>query len=544
MSAGAQDAVVGAALLAPLGLVALVLLPGHRPAPLVAALILRHRAVSVIFVALIALSIALGTGLLAQERAIRTATARAADPFDIVVAAPGSELTVLFATVFLQASDMELIGGEVLQDLAADDRVALAAPLGFGDSVDGAPIVGTTADLVRHLSGDGLEGRIWQSPFEAIAGSAVAAAIGSHLEPAHGVGEIAAEDAHDGAQFTLVGRMAPTGTPWDRAILVPIEAVWQVHGFADGHRETGRLGPPFVPDLMPGVPAIVVAAKSLGGAYSLRAAFTRDGETMAFFPGTVLAQLHGVMGDVRGAMSAMAMVSQGLVAGSVLCGLAIVARLFRRQLALLAALGAPGRFVVAVMWLHAMTHLLAGAAIGLLLGQLAAGSLSAFVSRSTGLELAADLGVAELLAVAAFLGLASLAALLPAAISPPVTPPTRCARRAGRSGLPPTQARAASRRSWRLPATATPASHLSCPPRDAKRRTPAGPRGEISGWRGAPPRGTRRDRSTPRPGAGPNPARASPEAAQRGAAIGGRARRTPPHRIRRLPSPRAPSRPS
>ena len=418
LPAAAQDLLTATMLLAPLAAVALVLVPGHRPWPLVRALARRYWGVSAVFVALIAVSIALGTGLLAQERAMRRATTRAADPFDLVIAAPGSELTVLFATVFLQASDMGLVRGAVMEELASDERVAFAAPVAFGDSVGDAPIIGTTADLVTHLAGDGLDGRMWQAPFEAVIGSAVDAGLGDHLEPAHGHGLAADAEAHGGTELKVVGRMAPTGTPWDGAVIVPVEAVWRIHGLADGHELPGQLGPPFVPELVPGVPAIVVSAASLPAAYSLRSAYTRDSETMAFFPGAVLAQLHRVMGDVREAMSVMAVVSQVLVAGAVLCGLAIMARLFRRQLALLAALGAPARFVISVLWLHAVAHLVAGAALGLLLGQLTTALISAAVSRRTGLDLAAELGGAELLAVAGFLGLSSLVALLPALAAP------------------------------------------------------------------------------------------------------------------------------
>jgi putative ABC transport system permease protein len=418
LPAWAQDALTGLAMIVPLMVVGLALVPRHNPWPLVAALIRRYWGVSAVFVALVAVSIAIGSGILAQERAIRAATARAADPFDLVVAAPGSELTVLFAAVFLQPSDMGLVGGDTLEELASDERVALAAPVAFGDSVGDAPIVGTTSELVTHLGGGTLDGRLWETPFEAVVGSTVEAALGGELAPAHGHGDAADEEAHGEAHLTVVGRLPPTGTPWDNAVLIPVEGVWQIHGLADGHEERGRLGPPFAPDLVPGVPAIVVKAESLGGAYSLRAAFTRDGETMAFFPGTVLAQLHGVMGDVREAMSIMALVSQALVAGGVICGLVIVARLFRRQLALLAALGAPARFVVSVMWLHAMAHLVVGAVFGLLLGRVATSALSALASTRTGLELRAELGVGELLAVAGFLGLASLFALLAAVAAP------------------------------------------------------------------------------------------------------------------------------
>lgn len=417
LSAGLQDALLAAGALAVPALIALAVLPGHRPWPLVRALVRRHWGVSAVFVALIAGSVALGTGLLAQERAIRAATARAADPFDLIIAAPGSELTVLFASVFLQPSDMALVGGDVLDELSSDERVAFAAPIAFGDSVGDAPIVGTTAALVERLGGVA-EGRIWVQTMEAVVGSAVAARLGDHLEPAHGHGDAADAEAHGEVELTVVGRMAATGTPWDRAVVVPVEAVWQVHGLADGHREAGRLGPPFDPELVPGMPAVVVTAEGLGAAYSLRTAYTRDGATMAFFPGAVLAQLHRVMGDVRAAMSVMAVVSQVLVAGGVLCGLAIVARLFRRQLALLAALGAPERFVVAVMWLYSVAHLVAGAVLGLALGQVATAALSEVVSRRTGLDLTAQPGAGELVVVAGFLGLASLVALLPALAAP------------------------------------------------------------------------------------------------------------------------------
>ena len=415
LSPAMQDSLTAFGLVSPAILIAAVLLPGHAPGPLALALARRHWAVTAIFVALIAVSVALGTGLLAQERAIRAATARAADPFDIIVAAPGSELTVLFATVFLRPSDMGLVGGTVLNDLAHDERVSFVAPVGFGDSVGDAPIVGTTVDLVKHLAKRAeMEGRVWTAPFEAIVGSALDAQIGDNLQPAHGLGAAAEAHAHEGSYFQVVGRMPRTGSPWDRAVIVPIEALWQVHGLADGHREAGPIGPPYVPDLFPGAPAIVVGTEGLSAAYSLRSDFDRQGETMAFFPGAVLAQLYGVMGDVRGAMSVMANVTQLLVAAGALSGLAIVARLFRRQLALLSALGASRRFITAVIWVHALAHLVIGAILGVLLGFAATAVLSGVVAGRTNLAIRAQLGTAEILTVCAFLGLSAVAALIPA----------------------------------------------------------------------------------------------------------------------------------
>ena len=54
-----------------------------------------------LFVPLIGISTGMGIGLLTQERGLSRGTAQAADKFDVIVATPGSELTALFASVFL-----------------------------------------------------------------------------------------------------------------------------------------------------------------------------------------------------------------------------------------------------------------------------------------------------------------------------------------------------------------------------------------------------------------------------------------------------------
>jgi putative ABC transport system permease protein len=234
--------------------------------------------------------------------------------------------------------------------------------------------------------------------------------------PEHGIGDAAMGGVHADAA-TVVGRMAPTGTPWDRSILVPAEFVWVTHGLPDGHpRGQPGLGPPFDPERFPGTPAIIVRADALWANYALRSEFTREAETMAFFPGAVLAELYRIMGDVRQAMSLMAVVTQGLVAASVLLGLFILTRLFRRQVALLRALGAPARFVFAVVWSYGTVLVAAGAALGLGLGWVAAGVLSRVVTARTDVLVEASLGWTELHLVAGFFAAVSLLALLPAFI--------------------------------------------------------------------------------------------------------------------------------
>lgn len=411
-----QDAFILASLCLPGLLLGILVLRGYRPWGLVRALLWRHRGTNLLFIALMGLSVGLGTALIAQERGIRAGLAQAADKFDLIVAAPGSRIDMLLATVYLQPVDAPLLDGHLLAELSAEPQVALAAPIAYGDSYRGHPVIGSTAAFVAHLTDGLVEGRLFETTTEAIAGARVPLEIGRSFTPAHGHGPASGDDDHHDTRLEIVGRMPMTGSPWDRAIIVAVESVWEVHGLGRGHppEQSGRLGPPYDPGYFPGTPAILVRAEALWANYALASKYTRP-DTMAFFPGTVLAELFSHVGNVRQAMSMMATLSQVLVAAGVLAGLVVLARLFARRFALLRALGAPRRFVFAVMWGYTATLILAGAALGLLCGYLAASVISQVITRRTDILVAASLGWPELHLVVAFLSLTLWLALLPAA---------------------------------------------------------------------------------------------------------------------------------
>lgn len=410
-----QDILVTLALLLPIVLIGLIVLWRLNPVPLTAAMLWRYRWSNLLFVLLIAISVGIGVGLISQERALRAGTAQAADKFDLIVAAPGSEMTMMLAAVYLQPSDVPLLDGEIYNEIDNHENVDLAAPIAFGDSYRGMPVVGTTEQFVAHLTEGLAEGRMFESHYEAVSGARATAPIGHRFEPAHGHGAAAETGAHVGVEYEVVGRMPPTGSPWDRAILVPVESVWEVHGLAGGHapERVGQIGPPFDAEYFPGTPAILVRAEALWANYSLRSEFTRS-DTMAFFPGAILAQLHALMGDVRQIMSVMAILTQVLVAASVLSGLVILMRLFARRLALLRALGAPDRYVFAIVWSYAGTLIAAGALLGLALGYFAARWISRIITERTDVLVQASIGWPEVHLVAAFVCATLLLALLPA----------------------------------------------------------------------------------------------------------------------------------
>jgi putative ABC transport system permease protein len=105
---------------------------------------------------------------------------------------------------------------------------------------------------------------------------------------------------HTEFSYQVVGRLMPTGTAWDRAIIVPIEAVWEVHGL---HAKENP----------PGVPAILIKPKTIADACKLRGEYRSD-QTVAVFPGEVLTALYATLGDARQVMSIIALAAQALVA--------------------------------------------------------------------------------------------------------------------------------------------------------------------------------------------------------------------------------------
>jgi putative ABC transport system permease protein len=426
-----------------------------NPLPLVLAE-LRHNRASVVAVAvLIALAVSLGVAVSAQERALRRSSAAAAEAFDIVVGMPGSQTQLVLTAVYLQPAALDLVPGKVLQRLQETPGVGYAAPIAFGDYLGSSPIVGSTAALLT-LGGTRplVEGKAFEKVHEAVIGSRVAARLGDVFEPAHGEPRAAAggeAHVHHGFKYTVVGRLPATGTPWDNAIIVPVEAVWLVHALPSGHssgtsgaraKPTGEasllreaaastgaaadhddddessttIGPPWLEAEAPGVPAIAVKATSVGDAYRLRAELRRGGTT-AVFPAEVLLDLYSTMSDARDVLAIISIAAQALVIAAVLLAVFAVLAARRQQLAVLRALGASRSFVFGLVWCQVMMMIAFGALIGLAMGWFGAQVISRIVEARTGLALAAMIARPELVMVLVLMLVGALLAVVPGIIS-------------------------------------------------------------------------------------------------------------------------------
>jgi putative ABC transport system permease protein len=214
--------------------------------------------------------------------------------------------------------------------------------------------------------------------------------------------------------LTVVGRMKPTGSPWDRAITIPVELVWQVHALPDGHAAGSEaVGPPFDPERTPGIPAAVVHPDTIASAYRLRSAYTTS-ESMAFFPAEALRSLYAVMGDVRRLMSLLALVTQALVLLAIMASVLILFRLLLPQFVTLRALGAPRRYVFSVAWGFTAILVLAGTLVGVVGGYGLSFGVSRWLGYETGIALTPNLGWPEISLAASVLVIGWLLALLPA----------------------------------------------------------------------------------------------------------------------------------
>ena len=395
-----------------------------NPLPLVLADLRRHASGAIAIGFLVAITVAVAVTVAIVERALRTGSAAAARDADLVIGAAGSPTQLMLSAVFLDTSALPLTRPETLGKILSDPRVAWASPVGFGDRWRTYPIIGVAPALLtlggrRPLA----EGQLFREVEEAVVGASVPVPLGTVLVPQHGVhhspvendgGEDHGHDAHAGEQFRVVGRLPPSGTAWDRAILVPIEAVWQIHGFGTGHAEgETQIGPPWA-EARAGVPAIIVKPRGVADAYALRAQW-RSGETTAVFPAEILIDLYGILGNIRMLLSAMSLAMQGLVIAAVM--LAVMATLAgrRRLIAVLRAIGSPRRFIFAAVWLELAVVLTLASLAGWGFGIGGATLLCAAAAGAAGFALPVVLSVWDgvLVALVVVMGLvaAALAAL-------------------------------------------------------------------------------------------------------------------------------------
>jgi putative ABC transport system permease protein len=202
-----------------------------------------------------ALGVALVIAVLVIYGVLRTQFMQGAQGYHLIVGAKGGKLQLVLNTVYHLSQPIENIPYSFYKEFT-DGRFAsathLAIPYCLGDSyVSGDEtfrVVGTTSEMFDKVeygrTSDGTpktyqfqQGRNFEGDhyFEAVIGSVAAhqtgLTVGDTFAPSHGIVEEEGQ-GHKHDDFKIVGVLAPTGTPNDRAMFINIEGFYLLENHA------------------------------------------------------------------------------------------------------------------------------------------------------------------------------------------------------------------------------------------------------------------------------------------------------------------------
>ncbi|MDR2051689.1 MAG: ABC transporter permease [Deltaproteobacteria bacterium] len=325
-------------------------------------------------IAVVAFSSGLAVALFLLAQGLRLGVIRAVEPFELIVGARGSPYQLVLNTVFLQDAPVGNLSRDFLERLSQDSRIRLAVPLALGDFYRGLPVIGTAGNIleIRPSPASPLwlrpaRGRWWEKDFEAVLGAGAAGEsgleIGDIFRTAHGTSLGAAWGGAQGHErdFRVVGVAEPVHGPYDRAIFVSLESIWEEHA--------GHAGE---------VTAILAYPASYTAAYSLDVSLRRDAQGQLIFPAQTAIRLFALLGRGEEFLSVIVFAVAACALLTTLLILYWSAATRGKERALLHALGVPRGDLVFLSWLEGALTLLAGALAGGLLGR--AGAFAAFAA--------------------------------------------------------------------------------------------------------------------------------------------------------------------
>ena len=414
---------------------------------------LRNRPVtSLLTVAAVALSITLLLGVEQARRGMRESFTGTIKGTDLVVGARGGTLQLLLGAVFGIGSPTGSVPYAVYEQWAKHPAIKWTVPLAIGDSHRGYRVIGTTAGLFEHWryrSSGTLrfaQGHVIAGAGDVVLGSEVAEklgyVLGAKLTVGHGLNAVAGLGDHELHPFTVVGILAQTFTPLDRALFVTLDGIEAMHEAGEVPAMPGAGGPPPMPGadsppVMPGAtppPAPVAPTNVFEDQPRALSAFLVGTKTRyetlrlqreinqykaepltAVIPGVTLGELWKTLGTVEGGLRLVGALTivVGLIGMLVALYSSLEAR--RREMAVLRAVGARPSTIVALLVLESgvLTALGCALGIGLVLGGFAVAQ--GVIESRTGVHIAVQApGALEWAYIGVVLAAGVLVGLVPA----------------------------------------------------------------------------------------------------------------------------------
>ena len=391
------------------------------PRIILASLRTRKTSAALIVIA-IALSLAMIVGIERLRHQVRANFASTVSGIDLIVSARGGPMNILLYSVFRLSDPTAGIRWDTVEHLADHPSVKWWVPIALGDSHRGFPVVATNKSYLDHYRyGDGQalsihQGGWFAGPDQAVLGSAVARTLGYQLNDdltlAHGASG-AAIVKHDNHPFTVVGVLAPTGTPVDQSVHISLAGMAAIH--AGGQFRSGL--PPGQANIPDSINAVMLGLNSRIAVLSLQRELSRyqPEPLTAIIPGVQLQRLWRMTAYGEKALRATSLVVL-VVALLVLVSTVLAALEGRRhELAVLRAAGAGRIDVYGVIVGESLCLTVAGSLLGLTLVFLAQWAMAPFALAQWSLRLP-DTFVAlrELPSIGVVLLAGTLAGVIPA----------------------------------------------------------------------------------------------------------------------------------
>ncbi len=374
-----------------------------------------RRLSSVTTIAMVAVGVALMLVLLMMRSAASGAFERGAGTMHVLISNDVSPMVSVLNGVFYANPPRRPMTMAKYESLRAGLPLGdngFAVPTLQGDSYLGLPVMATSGEFFtrfRPAPGEAWatsDGRLFDKPFEVVLGSTAARVtrrkVGQTIYLAHGMaqsrqlGDPNAPDPHVHKDFayTVVGTLAPTGTPHDRAVFTDLTSSWIIHAHDRRRDKDPSVRTTTADDLtdadrlITGIYVGLATREGSSAPAALQQVFARlrqDPSITVASPSDEARKLMAIIGGIDWifiAMAAVVMVSSGV---GIMLALYNSMEQRRRQVAVLRVLGA-GQWRIAGLALTESCLIAAlGATAGVVLALVGARLAAEFTRRALGL---------------------------------------------------------------------------------------------------------------------------------------------------------------